>query len=430
MPIPSSNRRSVRPKLTAAWSGGLETLERRQLLSSASISYANFSSTTGLTANGFGSTSPTASGELVMTDSLNNEARSVFYNKPVPFDHFTTHFSYRADDGALADGFTFALQENGPTAVGAVGGSLGYQNMGGNGAAVGFSIYNSGDYRVFSGNNIAYSSEDDMESSNPFIHVGNGDTYDFTITYDGTTLTTSVVDESNSANTYTKSFALDLNSVLNAHTAYVGFTAATGGAVSTQRILNWDYSGSDGLTITTPAAATPGTVTATTTALSVAATDTTNGGTLTYNWTLLHKPSGAATPTFADNNSANANDTTANFFKDGTYIFRATASNANGLFDVSDVSVIVHQTAAAVRVTPHAQSISRKSRKSFAASVTDQFGHAMRTQPSIAWSLLQGSGSIDASTGLFTAGSDRGHVVIQATDMLDALTGTIGATVV
>jgi hypothetical protein len=97
---------------------------------------------------------------------------------------------------------------------------------------------------------------------------------------------------------------------------------------------------------------------------------------------------------------------------------------------VSDVSVIVHQTATAIRVTPHAQSIARKSRKTFTGTVTDQFGHAMRTQPSITWSLSRGSGSIDASTGVFTAGTDRGHALIEASDMLDTLTGTVGATVV
>lgn len=403
-------------------------MERRQLLSSATISYPDFSSTTGLTANGFGSTPPTSGGELVMTDSQQNEARSVFYDTPVPFDHFTTHFSYRADAGAEADGFTFALQENGPTAVGDVGGSLGYLGMGGNGVAVGFSIYGR-EYDVDSGNNTVYSSNGGL-SMGPPVEVGNGDTYDITISYDGTTLTTSAVDESNSADDYTDSFALDLNSALGAHTAYVGFTAGTGSLDSTQRILDWNYSGNDGLTITTPAAATPGVVTTTSTALSVAATDTTSGGVLTYNWTLLHKPSGAADPTFDANDSAAADDTTANFFKDGTYIFRATASNSDGLFDVSDVSVVVRQTATAVRVAPHAQTIPPRSKKTFTARVTDQFGHAMRIGPEIVWRLLQGSGSIDASTGLFTAGSDRGHVVIEAIDKLDELTGTIGATVV
>jgi hypothetical protein len=43
---------------------------------------------------------------------------------------------------------------------------------------------------------------------------------------------------------------------------------------------------------------------------------------------------------------------------------------------------------------------------------------------------LQGNGSIDASTGLFIAGSDRGHGLIEATDMLDTLTRTVGASLV
>jgi hypothetical protein len=427
MPHLPSIRRSIQRNAPAGRASQFEKLEGRQLLSSASISYSDFSSIVGLAATGFGSTSAASGGDLIMTDSQQNEARSVFYDTPVPFGHFTTHFSYRADAGAQADGFTFALQENGATALGAIGGSLGYQNMGGEGVAVGVSIFNR-QFRIYSGNNTVYTSS--PFSGTPFIDVGNGDTYDFTISYDGTTLTTSIVDESNSASTYTNSFALDLNAALNASTAYVGFTAATGALISTQRILDWDYSGNDGFTITTPAAASPGVVTGTTTALSVAATDMTNGGILNYNWTLLHKPSGAANPTFGTNDGVTANDTTANFFKDGTYVFQVTASNANGLFDVSDVNVTVQQTATAVRVAQHAQTIKKKSQKRFTAMVTDQFGHPMRTQPTLGWRILRGSGAIDPTTGLFTPGSDRGHVVIQANDMLDSLTGVVGATVV
>ena len=411
----------------------LERLEQRAMFSAASISYSNFSSTANLTANGFGSTAPTSNGQLVMTDSQLNEARSVFYNTPVPFDHFTTHFTYRPDAGAAADGFAFALQEGGPTEVGAIGGSLGYQNITGNHAGVGFEMYY-GDYSVFSGDNPVISTSNN-NIGNPngpqFINLQNNDTYQFTISYDGTNLTTTIVDETNSANSFTESDPIDLTSVLGANTAYVGFTAATGSSVSTQRIANWDYSGNDGLTITTPAAASSGPITGTSTPLSVTATDTSsNGGALTYAWSLLHKPSGATNPTFDENNSTTAGNTTAHFGKAGTYVFAATATDANGLTDTSDVTVIVHQTATAIRIIPHAQKISRKASQTNTATITDQFGHPMRMQPTIAWSLVQGSGSIDASSGVFTAGVKKGHVVIEASDALDGLTGTIGATVV
>ena len=401
-------------------------------MSAASISYTNFSSLSGLTANGFGSASPTSNGQLLMTDSQQNEARSVFYNTPVPFDHFTTHFTYRADPGSSADGLTFALQEGGATDVGDVGGSIGYQNMNGNHAGVGFEIYY-GYYAVYSGDNaIATTNNNNIGNPNSpqFIDLTNNDTYDFTITYDGTNLATTIVDENNSSNSFNESDPIDLNAVLGAHTAYVGFTAGTGSSVSTQRISNWDYSGTDGLTITTPAVASPGVVSAISTALSVAATDTTsNGGSINYTWSILHKPSGAADPTFDDNNSTTADNTTAHFYKDGTYIFAATAVNGNLLTDTSDVTIVVHQTATALRVGPHAKKIARKSTQTDSATVTDQFGHAMRTQPAVVWSVLSGNGRIGASSGLFTAASTRGHVVIQASDALDSLTGTIGLTV-
>src|SRR5580704_2654976 len=125
MHLPSPSRRSVRPKVAATGARAFEPLEKRQLLSSATISYPNFSSTAGLTDNGFGSNALASSGQLVMTHSQVGEATSVFFNKPVLCDRFTTQFSYRTDPGAGGDGFTFALQENGPPAVGGDGDFLG-----------------------------------------------------------------------------------------------------------------------------------------------------------------------------------------------------------------------------------------------------------------------------------------------------------------
>jgi hypothetical protein len=83
MPLPSPIHRWIRPKVAAALAAAFETPGRRQLLWSASISYPNFSSTAGMIANGFGNTSPTSSGELVMTNSTQDEARSRHRLEPV-----------------------------------------------------------------------------------------------------------------------------------------------------------------------------------------------------------------------------------------------------------------------------------------------------------------------------------------------------------
>ena len=53
------------------------------------------------------------------------KAGSAFYATPVNVQAFTNDFSFQLTK-ALADGFTFTIESAGPTALGAVGGSLGY----------------------------------------------------------------------------------------------------------------------------------------------------------------------------------------------------------------------------------------------------------------------------------------------------------------
>jgi hypothetical protein len=60
------------------------------------------------------------------------------------------------------------------------------------------------------------------------------------ITYDGTTLTLTLTDTVTNA-TFTASDAINIPATVGMNTAYVGFTAGTGGTVSTQNILNWTY---------------------------------------------------------------------------------------------------------------------------------------------------------------------------------------------
>ena len=308
--------RSIRPRLAVDVFSILESLERRAMLSSASINYSDFSSIGGLTTNGFAGDAPTSGGQLVLTDSQLNEARSVFYTTPVPFDHFTTHFTYQVNAGSNpADGLTFTLQENGPTAVGAVGGSLGYQGMGGaNSVAVALDIYGSSKYFVYDNGAPVTPPNNFLPFSNLPFNLTNGDPYDITVSYDGAMLTTTVTDQTNSASTFTASTSIDLSSELGATTAYAGFTAATGSAFSTQRVSAWNYAGNDGLTITTPAAASN--ITAKSATLSVAATDTTSGGAIDYAWSIVHKPSGAADPTFDDNNSTTSDNTGVHFSRE------------------------------------------------------------------------------------------------------------------
>ena len=87
---------------------------------------SGFSSTAGLQLNG----SAVASNDtrLQLTDGGLSEAGSVFWNAPINIQAFTTTFQFQLSN-AQANGFTFTIQNVGPTALGGNSSGLGYQNI-------------------------------------------------------------------------------------------------------------------------------------------------------------------------------------------------------------------------------------------------------------------------------------------------------------
>ncbi len=78
---------------------------------------------------------------LQLSDTSRNfEASSAFWNQQVNVQTFTSDFTFQITNPG-ADGITFTIQGRTPTALGAVGGSLGYAGMP-NSVAVKFDIYN------------------------------------------------------------------------------------------------------------------------------------------------------------------------------------------------------------------------------------------------------------------------------------------------
>jgi hypothetical protein len=61
------------------------------------------------------------------------------------------------------------------------------------------------------------------------------------MTYDGTTLTMTITDTVNTAQTFTTNWAVNIPSTVGGNTAWVGFTGGTGGLTATQEILTWTY---------------------------------------------------------------------------------------------------------------------------------------------------------------------------------------------
>ena len=132
-------------------------------------------------------------------------------------------------------------------------------------------------------------------------------------------------------------------------------------------------------TVATAAAASPGTVTATTTALSVLGADSDGGGQskLTYSWACSSLPSGAAPPTFSANNTNAAQNTTVTFAALGSYTFTTTITDSGGLSTTSSVSVSVSQTATSLVISPASSVVNTSATEQFSVSLADQFGNAM-----------------------------------------------------
>ena len=149
-------------------------------------------------------------------------------------------------------------------------------------------------------------------------------------------------------------------------------------------------------TVATVAAASPSTVTGTTTSLSVLGADDGGESNLTYTWAATSVPSGASAPTYSANGTNAAKSATATFSKAGAYTFQVTITDLGSLTVTSSVSVTVNQTYTSVSVTPGTATLGSAATQQFAATALDQFGNALATQPTFAWT-SSGVGSVNSA---------------------------------
>jgi hypothetical protein len=207
--------------------------------------YGGGFSPAGLTLNGSAAISNT---RLRLTDGGANEDRSAFFNAPVNIQSFINDFSFQLTN-ANADGFTFAIQGNGPTALGGGGGSLGYGpfNTGGGGigksVAVKFDLYsNAGEGIDSTGSytNGASPTIPSVDLTSTGLDLHSGDIFNVHMTYDGTTLTWTITDPT-VGKQFTTSTAVNIPSLVGGTTAYIGFTGGTGKLAAIQDILTWTW---------------------------------------------------------------------------------------------------------------------------------------------------------------------------------------------
>ncbi len=167
--------------------------------------------------------------------------------------------------------------------------------------------------------------------------------------------------------------------------------------------------------VSTPASGNPNPVAGTTTNLRVSGDDANGAAGLTYTWSVLAEPSGAATPTFSANGTNAAQNTTASFYAAGTYTFEATITNTSGLSVTSDVNVTVEQTLSSVAVTPGSSSMTAGGTEQLTATARDQFGNPLSIQPNWTWT-LNGTGTLsgNGASSVYTAPSNSwGTAVVQ-----------------
>jgi hypothetical protein len=182
-----------------------------------------------------------AGSALELTTGAGDEATSAWTQTPVNVQKFTTDFNI-LESAASADGFTFTLQNAGPSAVGLLGGGLGYAGIG-TSVAIKFDLYNNaGEGTDSTGFYVNGASPMvpalDMTASGVNLH--GSDPLHAHINYDGVTLTLTLTDIVTGA-TFSASQAINIPATVGGNTAYVGFTAGTGGQTAVQQILSWTY---------------------------------------------------------------------------------------------------------------------------------------------------------------------------------------------
>jgi hypothetical protein len=199
---------------------------------------AGFTASSGMAMNGTTQLSGTG---LVLTNGGQYQAGSAWYSTPVNVQAFTTNFTFQLTS-AVADGFTFAIQNNNSTIVGASAGNLGYGYIPSS-VAIKFDLFNnqgegSDSTGLFTNGTPPMTPAVDMTSSGVNLH--SGDTMAVQLVYNGTTLTMTITDTVTKAS-FSTSWTINIPSTLGSNTAYVGFTGGTGYSTAVQKILTWTF---------------------------------------------------------------------------------------------------------------------------------------------------------------------------------------------
>ncbi len=206
---------------------------------------------------------------LWLTPAQNQQAGSVFTTNPTVFDpeyQFSAFFQFQMTDpgpGGASDGMTFVLQAESATALGGQGGCLGYAGSPAVGRcgpkpgsimpsiAVEFDTWGG-----YNDNHVGILTNGEFLEIDPqtpygvtncqptgaFGCMSNGDVWSVWIDYDGTYLNVALADDSTTRPANIISYPIDIPTLfLGKNSAFVGFTAGTGGGYENHYILDWQF---------------------------------------------------------------------------------------------------------------------------------------------------------------------------------------------
>jgi hypothetical protein len=208
-----------------------------------------------------GTTGPLPATVLRLTDGGGGEAGSAFTTSRVGLANFTTTFNFRFGGNAVADGMCFVLQGVGPTALGPGGGGLGYgpDNPGAgntdgihNSVAIKFDLFsNAGEGNnstgiFFNGDSPTVPqpgnpNERSIDLTGTGIDQHSQDVFQVTLSYNGTTLTETIMDTVTQA-TFITMYTVDIVGAVGGTVGYAGFTGGTGGGTTIADVQAWTYS--------------------------------------------------------------------------------------------------------------------------------------------------------------------------------------------
>ncbi len=182
-----------------------------------------------------GTANKVASNEIQLTPAAESKAGSAYWKQLVDLTHpWEARFTFKAVNPPAkpADGFTFVIQRGGETALGASGGSLGINTVKPS-FGVGFNHWN--------GTSVGWIENGARVG---FVTALNGITLlanpEVVVTYDGLGVVKTVLTEGDKV--YTQERMVNLKDYLGGASAWIGFTAGTGGAVCDQRISDFRFS--------------------------------------------------------------------------------------------------------------------------------------------------------------------------------------------